>query len=509
MYLAVLSVSFLLVSIPLAWAIYTYLRDPLQLRKYPAPGHGIAGLTNLWSAYQIYRLRRYKKVDEAHRILGPVIRIQPNHLSFNIPEAASQIYGHGSSLIKDDFYEIFRSAQGQENIVGVRDKGEHARKRKMISSAFAPNNIVKMQPAIDGALKDLIDEFDALAVHNDKGLRSELIDLTRWINFLTFDIIATIGYGESMGFVKQKGDIAPAESRDSKRHYQTSAIDSFHIVSQFESILGLWPQYLPKSRRALWWCKPQRNGTAFIDMCIRKLRNRLKRGPPAEYKDLFGHYLTDRNGRELGLEFEELVTESNVILNAGSDTTATATTNLLYLLFKDKDALSRLRAELDDALDENVVIPEYSQVKELPYLTACIEEGLRHKPPLLLGLPRKTTCVTEIAGHVVQRGVTVSVPCWSLHHHESILDDPLAFRPERWLDEENAKLLKKFITPFSQGPRACIGRNLAYVEIFVVIAALVKRFDITMPRSDFELPALDRHVTNPGFFPVSITYRQK
>lgn len=286
-----------------------YFRDPLNVRRFPSAGNGVAGITSLWNAYQVCRLRRFKVVHKAHMTLGPVIRIQPDHVSFNVPEAAAQIYGHGSKVDKADFYEIFRSAGGEENIVGTRSRAEHSRKRKMISAGFAMTNVEKMQPMMEGALWDFLQKLDELT--SEKGIRASL-NLRVWMNLLTFDIIGIAGYGESMGFVKQGHDWAPAQSRDQQREYLTQAIEPFHEVSILESILGLWPEYLPVSRRLLWWTQPQRHGTAFIDMCVKKLRERIQRGPPTSYKDLFGHYLTDRHGKDLGLPFEELVTESNV-----------------------------------------------------------------------------------------------------------------------------------------------------------------------------------------------------
>ena len=284
-----------------------YLIDPLDLRRYPSAGNGLAGIINLWNAYQVYQLRRFKMVHQAHMRLGPVVRIQPDHLSFNIPEAAADIYGHGSSTAKGDFYEIFRSADGEENIVGTRSRFEHSRKRKMIASGFAMTNVVQMQPAMDMVIQEFLSTLD-----REAKLAANELNLRTLMNLLTFDIIGVAGYGESMGFVRQKSDWAPAQSRDGKNNYQTQAIEPFHEVSVLESILGLWPEYLPLSRRLLWWTEPQRHGTAFIDMCIKKLRDRIKRGPPSDFKDLFGHYLTDRHERKLDLPFEELVTESNV-----------------------------------------------------------------------------------------------------------------------------------------------------------------------------------------------------
>ena len=178
----------------------------------------------------------------------------------------------------------------------------------MISAGFAMSNVVQMQADI----RKVIQEFLCVLDEQPKSVKRPALNLRVWMNLLTFDIIGVAGYGESMDFVRHGHDWAPAQSRDGKCNYATQAIEPFHEVSVLESILGLWPEYLPTSRRLLWWTKPQQHGTAFIDMCIKKLRARLARGPTLAYKDLFGHYLTDRTGKEHKLPFEELVTESNV-----------------------------------------------------------------------------------------------------------------------------------------------------------------------------------------------------
>lgn len=182
-------------------------------------------------------------------------------------------------------------------------------------------------------------------------------------------------------------------------------------------------------------------------------------------------------------------------------------TNILYLLIKNDGVLTKLRQELDETLSSDVLIPEYDQVKDLPYLRACIDEGLRLRPPLSLGLPRKTVEETVIAGHVIKAGVTVSVPTWSLHRNPHLFPEPNAFRPERWLETDTDNL-KKFVMPFSQGPRACLGRNLAYLEMLVIIPTLIRRYNFTFTEKDFVLPALDRHVANPGDCPIHVAFRK-
>jgi cytochrome P450 len=127
----------------IASLIVTYYRDPL--RRFPSPS--FAGFSNFWAAYHAFYLRRSLAVDEAHANLGPIIRIQPKHVSFNHPDAVNAIYGHGTVMLKDEFYETF-SGDEFKSIVGTRSKDDHSRKRKYIASAFAQKNVVQMEPIV-------------------------------------------------------------------------------------------------------------------------------------------------------------------------------------------------------------------------------------------------------------------------------------------------------------------------------------------------------------------------
>lgn len=112
--------------------IFVYFKDEKSLRRFPAPS--IAGFTNLWSANNFRKARRSLEVHKAHQRLGPVIRIQPEHISFNLPEAVTDIYGFSTKIQKDPFYDTFTGNE-YTSIVGTRSREGHARKRKYVSNA--------------------------------------------------------------------------------------------------------------------------------------------------------------------------------------------------------------------------------------------------------------------------------------------------------------------------------------------------------------------------------------
>ena len=259
------------------------------------------------------------KYTKRIRSWGPVVRIQPTHVSFNIPEAVNDIYGFSNRLSKDRFYDTFTSNE-YTSIVGTRSWEDHNRKRKYVSNAFAQKNIVDMEPIIRRQIAVLLSKLDSsctLRPQSNQSMpkESEILNIRWWLNLFTFDVIGSATFGKSMNFLNQGHDLADAERMDGKR-FQTNAIKSFHANSSYDVILAHWPALLPITKRLSRWHPGNSGGADFTALSIRNIRDRVERGKPAEYTDFFHHLLQDRNGKDIGLEMDELEKEAGVMINA-------------------------------------------------------------------------------------------------------------------------------------------------------------------------------------------------
>lgn len=102
----------------------------------------------------------------------------------------------------------------------------------------------------------------------------------------------------------------------------------------------------------------------------------------------------------------------------------------------------------------------YEGVQKLPYMNACIEEGLRVHPPVPTGLLRTVPKGGDtIDGYWVPEGTSVAVGGWAASHNAKNFSDPDSFIPERWLGDGYDGDNKKGTQPFSLGPRGCIGKQ--------------------------------------------------
>ena len=87
-----------------------------------------------------------------------------------------------------------------------------------------------------------------------------------------------------------------------------------------------------------------------------------------------------------------------------------------------------------------------------------------------------------VSGQFFPAGVELTVPIYALHHNEAYYPEPHNHRPERWLPEvvgkEAVETCWSAFTPFSYGSRACVGKRLAYMELWTTIARAVWMFDM-------------------------------
>ena len=133
----------------------------------------------------------------------------------------------------------------------------------------------------------------------------------------------------------------------------------------------------------------------------------------------------------------------------------------------------------------------YEQVKKLPYLDAVINEALRLHSTSALGLPRIVPAGgMTVMGQFFPEGTVLSVPSYTLHRDEDVWgEDAEDFRPERWFERDQA-LLQRTFNPFSIGPRACVGKNLATLELQIIISSLLRRYHFVLENPDIEVSVM-------------------
>ncbi|KIW28136.1 uncharacterized protein PV07_07818 [Cladophialophora immunda] len=504
--------------------IVIFWLDPLDLRKYRAPSF-LAATTPLWLMWETWMQRRSATIHaELAKCEDDVLRVAPNMLMFNDPQAVKDIYGHlaARKIVKDVFYD--KIAGDVHDIVNTRDHDDHGRKRKYLANSFALKTVVDMEPVIRKNFKNLLVRIDAFCAASEADPKAQQsFNIRQWLNYFTLDVISDMAFGYCTGFLTQGGDSRQAQTQGGISYEVGSLINALQqgvrhslTVAQVVS-----PRTVPWLK-ALSRCTPlgyrvthAKDADDFENLCIYQLRKRLEQGPPErDTQDFIANILKDKAGSDRPVPFRELVAESQVLMNAGSDTTAAGLTSTIYHLLSNPETMSRLRAEVDSRVspdDPQEILP-YDLVRDLPYLRACIDETLRLRPPIAYPLQRLVVAPEGaiIAGRHIKQGTVVAVPPFSIHRKETVFPEPDRFNPDRWLNKDDPvqlEALRNYYIPFSQGPRACLGRHIAIIELQILISSLVRRYDIQLEREGQELLIFERFNSNPGPLPIRIRRR--
>lgn len=176
---------------------------------------------------------------------------------------------------------------------------------------------------------------------------------------------------------------------------------------------------------------------------------------------------------EAGLRDKELADELNHLYGAYSaiDYVVAAA---LYELGRRPELAARLRREL--ATSGVDAPPSRAQLARLPLTGGFILEILR-RYPVTMGAVRMTGAPLQIDGETIPAGTQVMILLHALHHHPDFWDDPEELRPERWMASPAPRVPFSYV-PFLDGSRKCIGRHMAEMQLLVVLAAVLRAFDV-------------------------------
>ncbi|ELU42417.1 cytochrome P450 monooxygenase [Rhizoctonia solani AG-1 IA] len=450
-------------------------------------------------------------VKELHEKYGTFVRLGPNHISIADPDAFESVYGHGNGLLKSEFYDAFQGGP-ETDTFNARDKAENesdllqflAHKTfSVLSLVYAATFKSYARNGICDAMRQVAGSLESIGLPKMRK-RSSMFVL---FSYLAFDITGDLSLGSPFGLVQaQKDSSLSVESVDVSGETKQGTVEipiARTIAGGLAqcTTIGLFPSWAHNIHIFLPW-----NALALFDrlrffkLATTLVDARLKRGSGKDMEDGSGKRnidlidklieIQDENGNPLPKD--EMIAEAVLLLVAGSDTIqqelqAELDKHIIY------DDSHRYEVKEGVAVPGYDVVAWYDDIKGLPFLNACVKETLRIHSTIGIGLPRVVPPGKEIriAGQTFKPGSVISVPSYTTNRASVWGSNATEFQPKRWLDDKSGSLSKYFV-PFSVGPRACIGRNLGYMELMLIAATLVRRYDI-------EALPITKMVTHEGF----------
>lgn len=211
-----------------------------------------------------------------------------------------------------------------------------------------------------------------------------------------------------------------------------------------------------------------------------------------------------------GLTEVQLAWLSSGLVEAGFETTAATLNSLVLQLGANKRVQDKAYAELMDVVGPNR-LPNFEDIKQLPYIRACVKEMLRMNPILAPGIRHFADQDVVYKGHVIPKGTVLLANTAFLHYDPSRFEKPNEFMPERYLEHslyssEYAAMsdpYKRDHFTFSTGRRTCPGARLAENSLNIALAGLLWAFEVRPPTVDGKEGRLD--LSDDAFLDVGFT----
>ncbi|KAJ0116066.1 hypothetical protein J7T55_005012 [Diaporthe amygdali] len=445
-----------------AAALYVFGISIYRLFFHPIarfPGPRLAALSDLWMHWTTMTGRQHMIILDLHRKYGDVVRVGPNELSFSCVQSFRDIYGHAKSpekrFLKTEMYD-----NGEPPRVSTaRDPALHAQQRKTLSNAFSAKALRDQESVIQKYIDLFVDKLDQWG---DSGRKA--INITPAVNWLMFDIIGDLSFGESFDSVA-----------DGKEPFWISMFMGAlyfplikRIGKQFPLLKLVFPIVIPGLR------EHAKNLETHRQLARKKAQRRIEMGDMGRI-DFFSHIL-----KRGAWDDDTIASHTQLLVISGSEPIATALAATMYYLLKNPECLAKLQHEIRSTFTSDQEITGET-TSRLEYLNGVIEEGIRLFPPSVVVLARYSPGAT-IGGHYVPPGVSVFNNGYTMSRDPRYWEKPEAFRPERWIGDSRDE--RRASQPFSTGPRGCLGINLVYLDVRLTMAKLVLHYDWELESKD-------------------------
>ncbi|KAL8932159.1 MAG: hypothetical protein Q9211_006489 [Gyalolechia sp. 1 TL-2023] len=360
-------------------------------------------------------------------------------------------------------------------VFNTRDEILHKQLKNPIAPMFSLSNTVTHEASIDQVLGVMFQQLDQRYVDSHK-----TFDLGNWLQYFAFDVMGTLTFSKRYGFLEQGQDV----------NGMLETIWTFMVdAAPFTQIP--WLDELWRKNRVIAMLRGS-TGVSILKVVgdfIGERQRMVKDGGsrdhsvPLHHRDMLSRFLEISQTNDAVPSWAPTAwTFSNVI--AGSDSTGVILKTTVFNLLAHPSTLQRLQEELANAEGTQHLtrpFPTWAEVCDLPYLDACINEGVRLHPPFCLPLER---VVPEggvtVCGHHFPEGTVIGMSPWVVNRHRPTFgEDVNSWRPERWLGQDagHRKKLENSILTFGAGRRVCLGKHIALLEMKKLVSALVLNYE--------------------------------
>ncbi|KAH7446516.1 hypothetical protein KP509_01G060200 [Ceratopteris richardii] len=359
------------------------------------------------------------------------------------------------------------SKDGQDLIWA--DYGPHYVKVRKICTfeLFTPRRLEALRPLREDEVSAMVE-----SIFKDCGkAESKALILRRYLSAVAFNNITRIAFGKR--FVDGEGNIDPQGAEFKDIIAQGMLLGASIRISEYIPWIR-WMFPLQKKEFMKHGARRDKLTQAIMQ------EHTIARQKTGETKEHFVDAL-------LTLQKKNDLSDTHIIgllwdmITAGMDTTAITVEWAMAEVIRNPCVQKRVREELDRVIGTETVVQE-TDISRLPYLQCVAKETLRLHPPAPLMLPHNAVQDVKVGGYDIPNGTVVHVNVWAMGRDPAIWNDPLLFRPERFLEENvDIKGHDFRLIPFGAGRRMCPGNQLGLNLVQLMLARLLHQFSWSAP----------------------------
>ncbi len=427
------------------------LRDPLNFFLRAREQHG-----------DVFRVR-----------LGPLL----THFVFHPDHVRHVLHDRPKNYVRGWQYRLLRRLLG-DNLI-VNDGETWLRQRRLAQPAFGRERLMKYADVMVQATADALARWD-------HGGAEQAVDIGAQMRRLALEIAGrTLFSRDVSGETNVVGGCFATVAGYLKRRFDRPFVSP--------------PTWVPTPANRAFKRAARQLNRLVLEIVRERHRDEHDRG------DLLSMLMAAKDDETSArLDDRQLTSAVLAFLLAGHETTATALTWTWFLLGSHPAIRERVRAEADAVLGDRR--PTFADAARLETTRRVIEESMRLYPPVWV-VPRQVVADDEIGGYrIPARSLAILCP-FVTHRHPEVWENPAVFDPDRFIPERSVERSKYAHFPFIAGPHQCIGAEFAMLEMRLVVAMVLREYDVELvPHQTIEPRASIAIVPNA---PVQVILRRR
>ncbi|XP_036376782.1 cytochrome P450 2J2-like isoform X1 [Megalops cyprinoides] len=252
-----------------------------------------------------------------------------------------------------------------------------------------------------------------------------------------------------------------------------------HMTAQLYDVMPGLMKYLPGPHQTIH--SNYAKIVAFLKEEIEKHKENWDPSDPRDYIDTYlGEMERKKDDSEAGFCTETLTVCALDLFEAGTESVSTTLRWGLLFMMKHPEIQKKVQAEIDRVIGQSRQ-PTMADRPNLPYTDAVVHEIQRMGNVVPLGFPKMANKDTTLGGYFIPKGAMVVTNLSSVLNDKNEWETPDIFNPGHFLDSEGRFRRREAFLPFSAGKRACVGEQLARMELFLYFTSLLQRFTLSPP----------------------------